>query len=188
MLLASRIVALAGGAGFLAASFLTWYWGEGQGVRHTEIAWQGEESLAAVICMLAAIALLGVGWAWREGWLALGILELILGIACCGLTMFHIIHNSQSVVVNGRELPGGIGAGAWVGLFFSVVMIVGAILNLCSGGPDRAYLEEEDDDAPRRRRPPREDFDRDEWDESPRRRRPPSQHARRRPPRRSEQE
>ena len=182
MLLASRIIALTGGAGFFVASFLTWYWGEGRGVRVVEIGWEGEESVAAIICMLLAMALLAVGWAWADGWLAMGILELLLGIGCFGLTLFHIIHNSQPVVINGRELPTGIGAGPWVGLVASVVMIVGAILNLASGGPYRVVLDEEyeyEEAPPPRHRRPREPED---WQDLSRRRRPHP--ARRRPPRR----
>lgn len=163
MLLASRIVSLVGGAGFFVASLLTWYWGESDGIRRSEIAWQGEESLAAVICLLLAIALLAVGWAVPKAWLPLGIIELILAIACFGLTIFHMIHNSQPIIIYGRELKTGLGAGPWVGLFSSVVLIVGSILNLCSGGPFRTqaeYIEEEDEDPPPRRRPPR----RRDWD------------------------
>jgi hypothetical protein len=185
MLLASRIVGLTGGVSFFVASFFTWYWGEARGIRHTEIAWQGEESLAAIICMLIAIMLLGVGWAWRDGWLAMGILELILTIACFGLTIFHIIHNSQPVIVYGQKYPSGISAGPWIGLFAGVVMIVGAILNLCSGGPFPTAVEYDDDeyDPPPRRRRPREYDDHDDWDEPPRRgRRRPQP----RPPRRRE--
>ncbi len=162
MLLASRIVSLVGGAGFFLSTFFTWYWGEDRGIRRTEIAWQGEESLAAIICFLIAMTLLAVGWALPKTWLPLGIIELILAIACFGLTIFHMIHNSQPVVVYGRELPSGIGAGPWVGLFSSVAMIVGAILHLCSGGPFRDLVpyNDEDEYRPRRRRPPR----RRDWD------------------------
>lgn len=164
MLLASRIVSLVGGVGFFVASLLTWFWSESDGIRRTEIAWQGEESLWATICFLIAITLLAVGCAVPKAWLPLGIVELILVVFSFGLTIFHMIYQSHPVVMYGRELLKGIGAGPWVGLFSSVVMIVGSILNLCSGGPFRSeveYMEEEEDDAPpRRQRPPR----RRDWD------------------------
>lgn len=165
MLLASRIVSLVGGTGFFLSTFFTWYWGETDGIRHSEIGWAAtEESLAAIICFLIAVTLLAVGWALPKTWLPLAILELILVIVCFGLTIFHMLYNSEPVVVYGREIPTGLGAGPWIGVVSSVVMIVGSILNLCSGGPSRALVvdEEEDDDyePPRRRRPPR----RRDWD------------------------
>ena len=164
MLLASRIVSLVGGAGFFVASFFPWYWGESDGFRRTENAWQGEESLMAVLCVLLAMTLIAVGGALPKTWLPVGILQLILVIACLGLTIFHILHNSQPVVVYGRTIPTGIGAGPWVGILASVVMIVGSILNLCSGGPLRLavedYEDDDEEDRPRRPRPRR----RRDWD------------------------
>jgi hypothetical protein len=177
MFLASRIVSLIGAVGLFVASLLTWYWGEGRGIRVHQNAWQGEESLAAVIVMLVAVTLLALGWAVRGGWLVFGILELILNLVSFGLIVFFILHNQEPVVVSGRTVPTGIGAGAWIGLVSAVAMIVGAILNLPSGGPyprrcneggDDLFLDEED-----------------EWEDLPRRRRPrPSRPVRRPPPRR----
>lgn len=172
MFLASRIVSLSGASGLFLASFFNWYWGEGGGIRRYENAWQNAESITAVILMLVAMTLLAVGWAWRSGWLAMGILELILTIVCFGLTIFFILHNKEPVIVFGRSIPSGVGVGAWIGLLSCVVMIVGTILNLSSGGP---FPREEDEVYA--------EFDeRDEWDEPPRRRGP--RPVRRPPPRR----
>ncbi len=191
MLLAGRIVSIVGGAGVLLASFLTWFWGAGE-FPLEENGWQGAESVAAVVCMLLAIGLLAAVWISGRGWLALGIVQLVLCVLSSGLTLYFILYNSEPVIVSGRHIPTGIGAGAWLALGSSVVMIVGGILNLASGGPLREaevdYDEEEDDydRPPRRRRRPREHDDRDDWDETPRRRRRPPPQSRR--PRRREME
>ena len=191
MFLSSRIVSMVGGAFVLLASFLTWFWGQGDFL-FEENAWQGEESLAAVICMLVAMALLAAGWIAKRGWLAMGIIELVLSLVCFGLTLYYILYNREPVVVNDRRYPTGIGAGAWIALGASVVMMIGGILNLSSGGPLRdpelEDYEYEGDDPPRRRRrrPPREYDDRDDWDEPPRRRRRRSAQSRR--PRRRRRE
>jgi hypothetical protein len=180
MFLASRIVSLVAGTGFFLASFLTWFWGEGGGYRRYENAWQGEESLAATICFLIAMGLLGVGWGWRGGWLILGIIELLLLIVCFGLTTFYILHNKEPVIVYGLRYPTGIGVGPGFGLLFSVVMIVGSILNLCSGRM-RWQKDEIDEweDRPLRRRRPRDHDEYDDWDEAPRRRRRPQPRSQR---------
>lgn len=167
MFLVGRLVSLSGGIGLFLASFFAWFWGMGRGFRMVENAWQGEESLAAVILMLIAMLLLAVGWAWGRGWLALGILELILSVVCFGLILFYIVYNNRPVIIRGHQYPTGIGAGALMGLFSSAVMIVGSILNLSSGGPiprDEEIALEMDDEE-------------DDWGEPPRQRR-----RRRRPP------
>ncbi len=174
MFLASRIVALIGGLAFIVASFLTWYWSRFQ----DENAWQNAESVTAAVCLILALIALVVGWAWRNGWLAMGILELLLLIVCFGMTIYFILDNQQPPELRFRREAAGIGAGAWMGLGCSLVAMVGGILNLCSQGPVSSvviYDEEQDYEEPRRRRPRNED-------EPPRRRRPrPEQQRRRRP-------
>lgn len=135
MYLASRIVLFVSGVLMLVASFLTWYAGRTfkagrPGISHTEMAWQGEESLAAVLILLLLAVLGAAGFFWRKGRLWLGVLEMIGAVVCLVLILFFIVHNSGVTTIRNVRIESRIGPGAYLGLATTFGLLVAAALGI----------------------------------------------------------